>query len=95
MNNGDFFPSKDFNNDWFNNNETYLEDILKLNIGKKAKFYITIPASKEISDKIFEGILEQVGKDYVVISNPTDGKWYFVLLPYLTFISFDELVNYK
>lgn len=95
MNNGDFFPSKDFNNDTWFNTDNYLEDTLKLNTGKKAKFYVTIPTSKDNTDKIFEGILEKVGKDYVVISDPTGGKWYFVLLPYLTFISFDEMVNYN
>ena len=93
MNNGNFFPGNDFNDNWVSNN--YLEDVLKLNIGKKAKFYVNIPVSKENTDKVFSGILEKVGKDYVVMSDPSDGKWYFVLLPYLTFISFDEEINFK
>ena len=81
---------------WFNNNqeEKYIENILKINLGKKAKVYITIPGSKDTQDKIFEGIIEQVGKDHIVVSNPTTGEWSLVLIPYITFISFDEKINY-
>ena len=92
--NDNFFPSNSFNIDNMITNNDYLEDVLKLNIGKKASFYITIPTSNENNDKVFDGILEKVGKDFAIISNPTNGKWYFVLFPYLTFILFDEAVNY-
>jgi len=98
LSNGEDINNYNSQDNWFGNNnieETYIENILKLNRGKKAKIYVTIPGSKDSQDKVFEGIIEQVGKDHIVVSNPTTGIWSLVLLPYLTYISFDESINYN
>ena len=71
----------------------YIENILRLNKGKKAKFYVTIPYSNEYQNKVFEGIIEQVGKDHIIVSNP-NGEWYLILMIYLDFVTFDEPINY-
>jgi len=68
--------------------------ILRLNRGKKAKFYVTIPGSNDFQDKIFEGIIEQSGRDHIIISNPSSGEWYLILMIYLDFVTFDESINY-
>lgn len=79
----------------FNTQEqSYIENILNKNKGKKATFYISIPNSKEIDNKPFTGIIEQIGKDHIIISNP-NGKWYLLPLMYLTYITFDETINYS
>ena len=67
----------------------------KLNIGKKVRLSITIPGSSESHDRIFEGIIENVGNDYLLLSNPTNGEWYVILPVYLGFITFEEPVNYQ
>ncbi len=61
----------DYNN--YNNimeEQFYIENILKSNKGKLVKVHITIPGSIEWQDKTFEGIIEQIGRDYLIISNP-------------------------
>ena len=72
----------------------FIENILSLNIGKKAKVYVTIPNSNEWQNKIFDGIIEQTGNDYIILSNP-DGEWYVIRIIYLDFIIFEESVKFK
>ncbi len=59
-----------------------------------AKFYMAFPDSIEWRDKVFTGIIEQAGKDHIIISNPQDGKWYLLLLIYLNYVEFEERINY-
>ena len=73
--------------------QSYIENILLLNNGKKAKLHVTVPGSNEFKDKVFEGIIEQSGIDYIIMSNP-NGEWYLILLIYLDFITFDESINF-
>ena len=75
--------------------QSYVENILRLNKGKIASFYMSYPDSNEWRDKIFTGIVEQDARDHVVISDPTTGKWYILLSIYMNFIVFDEEINYK
>ncbi len=73
--------------------QSYIENILRLNKGKKAKFYVTIPGSEEYQNKVFEGIIEQAGRDHIIVSNP-NGEWYLILMIYLDFVTFDEPINF-
>lgn len=73
--------------------QSYIENILRLNKGKKAKFYVTIPYSDEYQNKVFEGIIEQAGRDHIILSNP-NGEWYLILMIYLDFVTFDEPINF-
>lgn len=75
--------------------QSYVENILRLNRGKKAKFHVTVPGSVEWQDRVFEGIVEQAGRDHIIVSNPTTGEWYLILMIYLDFVTFDEPVNYN
>ena len=74
--------------------QSYIENILRLNRGKKAKFHITVPGSIEWQDRVFEGIIEQSGKDHTIVSNPATGEWYLILMIYLDFVTFDEPINF-
>ena len=74
----------------YNTNQSYIENILKMNKGKKATIHMTF--NKE--SKEFSGIIEQSGKDYIIVSDPTSGKWYMLPIKYLDFITFDEQINY-
>lgn len=75
------------------NEQSYLEDILKLNKGKKVEIFQSFTDSVEWKDKIFNGIIEESGKDYVILSDPTNGNWYLLLLTNIDFIKFDEQIN--
>ena len=68
--------------------QSYIENILRLNRGKKAKLHVTVPGSIQWQDRVFEGIIEQAGRDHVILSNPTTGEWYLVLYDLLGFCYF-------
>lgn len=75
--------------------QSYVENILRMNKGKVASFYMTFPDASEWKDKIFTGVIEQAARDHFVISDPKTGKWYLLLSIYLDYIVFDENINYK
>ena len=74
--------------------QSYIENILRLNKGKKAKFHVTVPGSEKWQDRVFDGIIEQAGRDHLIVSNPSTGEWYLILMIYLDFVTFEETVNY-
>lgn len=75
--------------------QSYIENILRLNRGKKARLHVTVPGSIEWQDRVFDGIIEQAGKDHIIVSNPNTGEWYLILLIYLDFVTFEEPINYN
>ena len=78
----------------FDDEQSYIENIIRLNKGKIGRFYMIFPDSLEWRDRVFSGIIEQSGKDHIIISDPTTGKWYLLLLIYLDYVEFDEKINY-
>ena len=75
--------------------QSYIENILRLNKGKKVTAYFTYPDSSEWRDKAFTGIVEEAGRDHIILSDPTNGKWYLLLMIYLDYVTFDEKINYS
>lgn len=75
--------------------QSYVENIIRINKGKMAKFHVTVPGSIEWQDRVFNGIIEQAGRDHVIVSNPNTGEWYLILLIYLDFVTFEEPINYN
>lgn len=72
----------------------YYNDLLVKNIGKRATFYLSYSDSLEWRDKVFEGIIEEAGKDYVLIKSMDRNEWFLLLLVYLGYVSFDEKLTY-
>ncbi len=97
--NGDYGAPSQFNNTNYTSQlpmeQSYVENILRLNKGKVASFYMTFPDSSEWRDRIFTGVVEQAFRDHVVVSDPKTGKWYILLSIYIDYIAFDEEINYK
>jgi len=75
--------------------QSYIENILRLNKGKLATLYVTIPDSNEWRDRKFTGIIEQAGRDHIIVSNPSNGEWYLILMIYLDYVTFEEVINYS
>lgn len=75
--------------------QSYIENILRLNKGKKVKAYVSYPDSIEWKDKIYDGIIEEAGRDHLIISDPATGKWYLIRLIYLNYVEFEERINYS
>lgn len=76
-----------------NEEQSYIENILRLNRGKKVEIYMSFADSLEWRDRIFKGIIEQSGKDHIILSDPNTGNWYLLLLIYVDYIKFDENIN--
>lgn len=75
--------------------QSYIENILRLNKGKKVTIHMTFPDSEQFKDREFIGILEESGRDHIIISDPNTGKWFLLLMIYVDFITFDEKINYS
>ena len=74
--------------------QSYIENILRLNKGKTARIYVSYPDSIEWKDKIYDGVIEQAGRDHLILSDPATGKWYLIRMIYLNYVEFDEKINY-
>ena len=75
--------------------QSYIENILRLNKGKRVRVHMTFPDSTEWRDLEFVGIIEQAGRDHIILSDPATGKWHLLLMIYVDYISFDEKINYS
>ena len=73
----------------------FIENILRLNLGKMATIYMTFENNREWNAKVFRGRLEAAGRDHIIISEPGTGKRYLLLMVYLDYITFDEPLNYQ
>lgn len=104
--NGSYYPNPTFPNNMnnFNDNQemnyaipqeqSYIENILRLNKGKKAKVFASFPDSNEYRDRIYDGIIEQSGKDHLIMSSPSLGDWYLIPMIYVNWVEFEEPINY-
>ena len=101
--NGAYYPNANYQGDMNLNNapigndvdneQSYIENILRLNRGKKVRIHMTFPDSNEFRDKVFTGVIEQSGRDHIILSDSTTGNWYLLLLIYLDYIEFNEKIN--
>lgn len=74
--------------------EFYIENILCLNWGKIVIIYMIFENSKEWGLKIFCGVIEVVGWDYIIFSDLKLGICYLFLIIYFDYIIFDEEIVY-
>src|SRR5690554_5305405 len=74
--------------------QSYVENILRLNRGKVATIYMNFENS-QWGSKIFRGVIEAAGKDHIIISDPATNMRYLLLSIYLNYITFDEEINYE
>lgn len=62
----------------------YVDEYLKGNINKKAQVHVSFSDSIEWRDTIFSGIIESVGKDYIIIND--NNKKYVIWSIYIDYI---------
>ncbi|UOR14033.1 spore coat protein GerQ [Halobacillus amylolyticus] len=75
--------------------ESYIENILRLNEGKRATVYMTFENNEEWNAQVFRGIIEAAGRDHIILSDPESGKRYLLLMIYLDYITFQGEINYS
>ena len=81
-----YIPNQNIIPNVSNNQYKYVEDYLIRNIGKKAELHVSFCDSIEWRDSVFEGILEDVGKDFVVINqNNTSYVIWSIYIDYIIF----------
>lgn len=80
-------------NEYIPDEQSYIENILRINKGKLVSVYQSFADAGEWKDKIFTGIIEQSGRDHIILSDPNTGNWYLLLMIYVNFIKFDEEIN--
>lgn len=73
--------------------QSYIENILRLNKGANVSAYASFPDSNEWKDKVFTGTIEQAGRDHLIIS--TKNNWYLIPLIYINYVEFDEKIIYR
>lgn len=75
--------------------QSYIENILRLNKGKVATVYMTFENNEKWNAKVFKGVIEASGRDHIILSDPQTGKRYLLLMVYVNYITFDEEINYS
>ncbi len=74
--------------------QSYIENILRLNRGKLATIYMNFEGS-QWGSKVFKGEIVAAGKDHIVLKDNQTGITYLLLTIYLSYITFDEEINYE
>lgn len=75
--------------------ESYIENILRLNKGKIATVYATFENNTEWNAKVFKGVIEAAGRDHVILSDPQTGRRFLVPMIYVDYVTFDEEIEYE
>ena len=70
-----------------------INKLLKKNIGKKVIVHISVAGNNLYDDKTFDGILEDITDEYIIIYEPNSGNYQMVLLIYVIYVSFEETIN--
>lgn len=81
------------NSEYIPDEQSYIENILRVNKGKKVSVYQSFADANNWKDRIFTGIIEQSGRDHIILSDPITGKWYLLLMIYVNFVEFEEPIN--
>jgi spore germination protein Q len=74
--------------------QSFIENILRLNKGKIATVYMNFEGS-QWGSKIFKGEILSAGKDHIILRDPQTDVRYLLLSIYLSYITFDEEINYE
>ena len=65
------------------------------NKGRKIKAYVSYPDSSAWQNKVYEGIIEEAGRDHLIIRDNTNNLWYLIRIIYLNYVEFMEPIIYS
>jgi spore germination protein Q len=74
--------------------QSFIENILRFNLGKVGTFYMTYENNSQWNAKIFKGKIEAAGRDHIIISDTKSGMRYLLLMVNLDYVTFDEELKY-
>lgn len=76
------------------NEQSYIENILRLNKGKIATVYMSFEGS-QWGSKIFRGEIKEAGRDHIILHDTQNKTNYLLLTIYLSYITFDDTIDYN
>lgn len=76
------------------NQQSYVENILRLNRGKLAAVHMTFSGEGENRTKVFVGEIVGAGRDHIILKDPNTGHNYVLLMVYLDYVDYPEEINY-
>lgn len=74
--------------------QSYIENILRLNKDKEVTAYMTFEHAGGNESKAFTGNIEAAGRDHLILKDPGTGTRYLLPLIYLDYVVFQGKVNY-
>jgi spore germination protein Q len=74
--------------------ESFIENILRFNKGKVGTFYFTYQGNNKWNAMVYRGRVETAGRDHLIISDPSSGKRYLLMMANLDWVEFGEQINY-
>ena len=74
--------------------ESFIENILRFNKGKIGTFYFTYQGNNKWNAMVYHGRVETAGRDHIIISDPSTGKRYLLMMANLDWVEFGEQINY-
>jgi spore germination protein Q len=75
--------------------QSYIENILRLNKGKLVTVFATFEGNNQWNAKEFKGIIEAAGRDHVILSDPQTGTRYLIPMVALDYVVFSEEIEYE
>ncbi|WP_163183145.1 spore coat protein GerQ [Neobacillus sedimentimangrovi] len=75
--------------------QSYIENILRLNKGKLVTVFATFEGNNQWNAKEFKGIIEAAGRDHVILSDPQSGTRYLIPMIAVDYITFSEEIEYE
>jgi spore germination protein Q len=75
--------------------ESYIENILRLNKGKLVDVYATFENNREWNAKVFRGLIEAAGRDHLILSDPETGNRFLIPMVYIDYVRFEEPIEYE
>lgn len=73
--------------------QSYIENILRLNKGKTVTVYMNFEGS-QWGSKIFRGEILEAGRDHIILKDIQNKVNYLLLTIYLSYITFDKTIDY-
>jgi spore germination protein Q len=75
--------------------ESYIENILRLNRGKVGTFYFSFDnMAKEGSTRVVRGYVEAAGRDHVILREAKSDHRFLLPMIYFDYAEFDEELDY-
>ncbi|MCQ2009832.1 spore coat protein GerQ [Sporolactobacillus sp. STSJ-5] len=75
--------------------QSYIENILRLNLGKTATVYCTFEGNSQWNAKSFTGTVEAAGRDHVIIEDEETRVRYLIPMVFVNYFEFTGPLSYE